>query len=552
MDDFLWWRDGIIYQIYPRSFFDSNGDGLGDLPGITSRLDYLADLGIDAIWLSPIYPSPDADFGYDVSNYTDIDPRFGTLADFTHLLTEAHARGIRVVLDLVLNHTSDQHPWFRESKSSRDNPKADWYIWRDTSSKGDARAGVPNNWQSVFGGRGWTYAPERGQYYYHMFLKEQPDVNWRNPEMRKALLDVVRFWLERGVDGFRLDVFNVYFKDDQFRDNPPKFGLRAFDRQRHIYDVDQPEMLLLLNELRAIPDSYPERYAVGETFLATAESAAGYVGRDRLHAAFSFDFTSPTFFFFHPLSPAWIAKKIMRREQIFKGERWPTTVMSNHDIPRAASWYAPADIGGGRGEDDTRSKIAMTLLLTLRGTPFLYYGEEIGMRNISLKHEQLLDPVGRRYWPLPVGRDGCRSPMQWDDSANAGFSATMPFNGAQGMPWLPVHPDYRRRNVAAQRENPYSLYNFTRTLIALRKEYFALRRGEFIPLAIKPHRVLAYLRCTEKQTVLVALNFTSRCISFSPPEGNWQVLLSTDQNNSQNDTSPLRLSPHEVRLLIRR
>lgn len=262
MTDYIWWRDGVIYQIYPRSFADTTGNGLGDLRGITSHLNYLADLGIDAIWLSPFYPTPDADFGYDISDHTAVDERFGTLDDFDELVTEAHRRGIRIVLDLVLNHTSDQHPWFQTSRANRDNPKTDWYIWHDTK---------PNNWQSVFGGKAWTYVPERDQYYYHMFLQEQPDVNWRNPDVYQAQMDVVRFWLERRVDGFRLDVFNVYFKDEQLRENPRKMGRRAFERQHHIYDGDQPELIPLLEELRTLLNEYPERYAVGETFFATSQ-----------------------------------------------------------------------------------------------------------------------------------------------------------------------------------------------------------------------------------------------------------------------------------------
>ncbi len=253
MEDFIWWRDGVVYQIYPRSFADSNNDGIGDLPGILGRLDYLQSLGIDAIWLSPFYPSPDKDFGYDVSDFTAVDPRFGTLEDFAALVEGAHQRGIRVVLDLVLNHTSDQHAWFEESRRSKDSPRRDWYIWRDK----------PNNWQASFGGSAWEFDPPTGQYYLHSFTKEQPDLNWRNPQVRQAILDVFRFWLERGVDGFRLDVFNAYFKDAAFRDNPAKFGLRGFDRQQHLYDMDQPEMTPLLNEVRRLLDEYPERYAVG-------------------------------------------------------------------------------------------------------------------------------------------------------------------------------------------------------------------------------------------------------------------------------------------------
>jgi len=546
MDDYLWWHDGIIYQIYPRSFADSNRDGIGDLPGITAHLDYLAGLGIDAIWLSPFYPTPDADFGYDVSDHTAVDPRFGTMADFDQLVGEAHHRGIRLVLDLVLNHTSDQHPWFRESCSSRDNPKRDWYIWRSpfphgsnsTISVGNwgMQSRAPNNWQSVFGGQGWKWVQERGEYYFHMFLAEQPDINWRNPEVRKAQLDVVRFWLERGADGFRLDVFNAYFKDTELQNNPPKLGLRGFDRQHHIYDCDQPEMLPLLAELRAILDSYPERYAVGETFFATPEKVLHYTSPGYLHAAFGFDFTPSDIFY--SWSPAWLQEHIQRREALFTGEYWPTTVLSNHDIPRTATRYA-------HGEQDTMAKIAMTLLLTLRGTPFMYYGEEIGMRDIHLRKNEIMDPPGKRFWPLYKGRDGCRSPMQWDDSPFAGFSSI--------QPWLPVHQNYNRRNVASQNDDPNSMLNFTRRLIALRKETLALRRGEFIPLTSHPRHALVYLRRTEAQTVLVALNFAGRtvqqvCTPF--PQGNWQFLQSTARPNLPcMDQRSIELAPHEVCIL---
>lgn len=487
---FLWWRDGVIYQIYPRSFADSNGDGIGDLPGITSRLDYLADLGIDAIWLSPIYPSPDVDFGYDVADYQAIDPRFGTMEDFDHLIAEAHRRGIRVILDLVLNHTSDQHPWFQESRKSRDNPYHDWYLWRDPRPGGR----VPNNWASVFGGSGWEFDAHLGQYYFHMFYKEQPDLNWRNPDVRQAMLDVFRFWLDRGVDGFRLDVFNVYFKHPDFPNNPPRLGLRAFDRQQHLYDIDQPEMIPLLREIRAILDSYPERYAVGETFLSTPEKSAKYCAPGLLHAAFDFTFLHC------PWRPECFLRTIQRWEQALGAESWPTYVLNNHDNPRSATRYA-------RGEADERLKVAATLLLTLRGTPFMYYGEEIGMRDIRLSRDQIRDPIGKRYWPFYKGRDGCRSPMQWDASLNAGFST--------GEPWLPVHPNYRWRNVEAQQRDEHSLLNYYRRLLRLRKTLSALRRGMFQPLNFEPRRLLAYLRQDEQQTLLVALNFSNRPVRLA-------------------------------------
>ena len=517
MDNFLWWRDGVIYQIYPRSFADGNGDGLGDLIGIISRLDYLNDLGIDAIWLSPFYPSPDKDFGYDVSNYTDVDSRFGTLADFDRLVAEAHQRGIRIVLDLVLNHTSDQHSWFLESRSSQDNPKREWYIWRDH----------PNNWQASFGGSAWEYDPVSRQYYLHLFTKQQPDVNWRNPDVRKEMLEVFRFWMERGVDGFRLDVFNAYFKDSDLHNNPPRFGLRAFDRQRHIHDIDQPEMMPFLNDLRVLLDSYPERYAVGETYLATPQKTILYCGADKLHASFSFDFTQ--YNLIYPWYSVWLKARIIQREETFKASGiWPTTVMSNHDLPRAASRYS-------RGENDAQAKLAMTLLLTLRGTPFLYYGEEIGMRDISLRRSEILDPPGKKYWPIYKGRDGCRSPMQWNSSAYAGFSNT--------QPWLPVHPNYIRRNVVSQQADPKSLFNFTKNILTLRKETPALCRGEFVPLKT-PTGTVAYLRQLEEQTVLVAMNFSKRFVSFALPNGHWRDIISTSEG------APGRLAPHEIQLLI--
>lgn len=537
MTDFLWWRDGIIYQIYPRSFADSNNDGLGDLPGITGKLDYLADLGVDALWLSPIYPSPDKDFSYDVSDYVDIDPRFGSLADFDLLLSEAHQRGIRVILDLVLNHTSDQHPWFLESRSSRDNPKADWYIWSLPSdsppiSGGNEgrRRGVPNNWQSIFGGRAWTYIPERDQYYYHMFVPEQPDLNWRNPEVRKAVLDVVRFWLDRGVDGFRLDVFNMYFKDEQLRDNPYKPGLRAFDRQQHTYDCDQPEMIPLLQELREILDSYPERYSVGETFLDNRAKAILYTGEDRLHAAFNFDFMWSRF------DPAKLIKPILDWEELYaQHDIWPNYVLGNHDARRMASRHT-------KDEVDDRLKVMMALLLTLRGTPYLYYGEEIGMRDIALKRSEILDPPGKKYWPFYKGRDGCRSPMQWDDSVNAGCSPA--------KTWLPVHLNFRVRNVAAQQKDPNSILNFTREIIKLRREKCALHRGDFTLLTTKPKDILAYLRHTAGQTVLVALNFKNRPITLEGiPAGKWKVLHSTARNVIAEDAQRMQLSPYEVLIL---
>jgi alpha-glucosidase len=541
-----WWKTGIIYQIYPRSFADSNDDGIGDLAGITARLDYLLDLGVDAIWLSPIYPSPDADFGYDISDYTGVDPKFGSLDDFDRLVQAAHVRGIHIVMDMVLNHTSDQHPWFLQSSSAKDNPYRDWYIWADPKPGG----GPPNNWQSVFGGPGWEFHPDTGQYYYHMFTKEQPDVNWHNPAVRRAMLDGFRFWLERGVDGFRLDVFNVYFKDKALRSNPVRFPLPLFSffGQQHLYDMHRPEMIPLLQDLRVLLDAYSvdgrECYAVGEAFVSSPKQTASYIGADRLHAAFNFEFLGSNL-----LIPAmdWSAQRfsaaVLHWEHALGPESWPNYVLNNHDQVRSATRFRAFFHDS---EDDARLKVAAALLLTLRGTPFLYYGEEIGMRDIPIRsREEVLDPVGKTFWPFMKGRDGCRSPMQWDGTPGAGFT------GTKVRPWLPLNPDYISRNVEAQRANPRSLYNFYRQLIAVRRSSPALLEGMYQPLTFGTRYLFAYLRATNQQTVLVALNLSGRrkrlVLGSLLAHANFRLLLS-----STRDTIPpihggmLPLEPYEA------
>jgi alpha-glucosidase len=522
-DPYLWWRDGVIYQIYPRSFMDTNGDGIGDLNGITSKLGYLNTLGIDAIWLSPIYPSPNVDFGYDVSDYTGIHPQFGSMSDFERLVDEAHRLKIHVILDLVLNHTSNQHSWFIQSCQSKNNTYRDWYLWRNQ----------PNNWQSVFGGKGWELDSASGEYYFHMFYKEQPDVNWRNPELKKAMLEVLRFWLDKGVDGFRLDVFNAYFKRSDFMDNPPKFGIRGFDRQEHINDIDQPEMMPLLGEFRSLLDAYSERYMVGETFLNGAEKAATYCGSDKLHAAFNFEFLRSRW---HPKE---FLNTIQRWENILPPEVNPNYVLNNHDVPRSATRY-------GRGENDERLKILAALLLTQRGTPFIYYGEEIGMRNVRVTRHQIQDSVGKRFWPFYSGRDGCRSPMQWNASKNAGFS--------QGKPWLPLHSNYMERNVLTQKEDPDSLYCFYRQLIQLRRQEKALRQGIFLALTYEPRFILAYMRKLEGETILIVMNFGWRQMRFflgsELNRAHWRVLLSNKSFELTEDHSgQLLLKPEQVVIL---
>jgi len=435
-----WWQEAVMYQIYPRSFQDSNGDGVGDLQGIIDRLDYLNDgtpnsLGVDGIWLSPIYPSPMYDFGYDISDYSSIDPLFGDLQIFQRLLTEAHKRGIKIIMDLVINHTSHLHPWFQESRSSRDNPKRDWYIWEDGKHDIAGIRRAPNNWLSMFGGKGWTWDPHTKQYYFHSFLAEQPDLNWRNPEVKEAVFDMVKDWLDMGVDGFRLDVINYIFKDDQLRNNPIQYlkPARPYDRQRHLFDRDQqPHLSDMLKDLRNLLDSYEgDRTSVGEIQVedyTKVKHVASCVGGDeQLHMAFNF-----AYFF-----TSWNAN--MFRERIHEWDTacqqqnpkggWPTYTLSNHDYERHITRYTPVApsikclFGKGINKEEltqARAKLAALMLLTLRGTPFLYYGEEIGMREEPVSPRHMKDPVGLRFWPFHPGRDGCRRPMPWHGDASQG------------------------------------------------------------------------------------------------------------------------------------
>jgi alpha-glucosidase len=514
-----WWRDAVIYQIYPRSFQDSDGDGVGDLPGVTQRLDYLRALGVDAIWLSPIYPSPMRDFGYDVADYTTISPEFGTMDDFRALLAAAHERGIRVLLDLVMNHTSDQHPWFLESAASRASEKRDWYLWRDGRSnpRRGGRPLPPNNWQSVFGGSAWQWEPHTQQYFLHSFLKEQPDLNWRNPAARAALMEVIRYWLELGVDGFRLDVANCFLKDESLRDNPRRaLGLRPYDRQRHLYDLNQPENLDIMRQIRATVDAYSERVTIGEIYAlppGDPELSAGYYANGAgLHMAFNFAFL------FSPWRADAFASAIDRWERALDSEHgpdlWPNYTLSNHDQPRAISRYTTRD----EAETLARARVAAALLLTLRGTPFIYYGEEIGVRNGRIPRSRMQDPFGKPYWPFYKGRDPERTPMQWSDAPNAGFCA--------GAPWLPVNPDYARINAAAQQEDPKSLLSWYRALIALRRREPVLRAGSYRRVSALGSPALCFLRETASQRVYVALNFARGAQEIPLPDGaTWSIIL---------------------------
>ncbi len=465
----FWWQDGAIYQIYPRSFQDSNGDGIGDLAGIESRLDYLVELGVQAIWISPFYPSPMADFGYDVADYTDVDPIFGTLEDFDHLIAAVHARGLRLILDFVPNHSSDQHPWFLESRSSRTNPKRDWYLWRDPAPGGC----VPNNWMSNFGGSGWTFDEATGQFYYHSFLREQPDLNWHNPEVREAIYDALRFWLDRGVDGFRMDVIWLLVKDREFRNNPPNPewtpGASDFWSVLPAYTADQPETHAIVAEMRAVLDRYPERVLIGEIYLPVS-NLVQYYGTDLQGAQMPFNF--------HLIQTEWnadrIAELIRDYEAALPAGAWPNWVMGNHDQSRAASRIGKA-----------QARAAAMLLLTLRGTPTLYYGEELEMTNGRIAPDQIQDPAEKHQPGIGMGRDPERTPMLWDASEGAGFTT--------GKPWLPINPGFRETNVAVEAADPRSPLALYRKLLALRRAHPALHAGAIHDVKAE-NGVLSYIR----------------------------------------------------------
>jgi len=519
-----WWKTGVVYQVYPRSFADSNADGLGDLAGIIEHLDHLdgagpGSLGIDAIWLSPIYPSPDFDFGYDVSDYVGVDLRYGTLADFERLVAACHGRGIKVILDLVLNHSSHLHPWFQASRSGRTGPYADWYIWADSPGRTLlGRPRPPNNWRSWFGGSAWQWDDGRGQFYLHGFMPEQPDLNWRNPDVRKALLDVVRTWLGRGVDGFRLDVFNLYLKDAALRSNPRRIGRRgAWSWQRHVNDRNQPELEDLLIEIRGLVDAEPGRMTVGELFDSSIGHGAAYSAPH--HLVFDFLFTTV------PWSAAAFRAAIATREAAFGPKRWPANVLSNHDQPRHASRNDVSGGSGVGGVGDARAKVAAAMLLTLRGTAFLYYGEEIAQRNLVVPNAEAFDPPARRaglffrWW----NRDQARGPMAWRPEPGGGFTT--------GKPWLPLPPDVDVRNVAAQSQDAESVLSYYRRALRLRREMPALNSGAQEPVEPGDPDVVAYVRRTEGQAALILLNFASRPAAVRVPAaaagGTWRVSLST-------------------------
>lgn len=487
-----WWKHAVFYEIYPRSFADADNDGTGDLNGITSKLDYLKDLGIDAIWISPCYPSPQVDFGYDISDYRNIAPEYGTLADFDRLVTEAKKRNIRIIMDLVMNHTSDKHAWFIDSRSSKTSEHRDWYVWRD----GKAGGKPPNNWQSIFGGSAWKLDPTTNQYYYHFFYAEQPDLNWRNPEVKKAMYDVARFWLDRGVAGFRLDAITTLFEDPQLRDNPIKPGKNNVGdpNMEHIYNDRLPEIHDVVRELRKVLDGYPEdRVMIGET----GEKSVAMLSK--MYGANLDEFQLPMNFFFtdvNKLSAPEFRKQIALWDKN-PARGWPVYLFSNHDQVRHYIRY------GDGTHNDQIAKLTAAMMLTLRGTPIMYYGEEIGMENNDPKRkEDVKDPIGKLNWPKEKGRDGERTPMQWKATKNAGFSTA--------QPWLPVPASYKTHNVATEQANPDSVLNFYKRLIALRRKNAALREGQYIALNETDPNVLAYVRKSGDSAALVVLNLSGK------------------------------------------
>jgi len=509
-----WWRAAVIYQVYPRSFADSDGDGTGDLQGLISRLDYIASLGVDAIWVSPFYRSPMADFGYDISDYRDVDPVFGTLADFDRLLAESHRRGLRVIVDQVLSHSSEQHPWFEESRRSRDNPKADWYVWADPAPDGTP----PNNWLSIFGGPAWQWEPRRGQYYLHNFLVSQPDLNFHNPQVAAQMLAEAEFWLRRGVDGFRLDAINFCFHDGQLRSNPAKPPAERKGRgytidnpyaaQYHVYDNTRPETLVFVEQLRRLVDRYPDAMTLGEISCEDPFAAVrDYTQGDRrLHSAYCFEFLIDRFSTGH-------VREVLETLSQRAPDYWPCWAVGNHDVARVVSRWAES------GVDETRrAKLLNAFLLSLRGTACSYQGEELGLTEVEVPRDALKDPYGIAFWPTFKGRDGCRTPMPWDDrSPQAGFTS--------GEPWLPLPEAHRQRAVSVQQTDAASVLNAYRAMVRFRRTQPALRWGS-MRLLPSPDGVVAFVREYRGQSLLAAFNFSAgRVPLVLPSETRAEVLV---------------------------
>ncbi|MDE1970715.1 MAG: alpha-amylase [Patescibacteria group bacterium] len=537
-----WTRSAVVYQIYPRSFKDSNGDGIGDLRGIIQKLDYLNDgtersLGINAIWINPIYPSPMKDFGYDVSDYYSIDPLFGTMADFETLVSYAHARTIKILMDFVPNHTSSQHPWFLESRSSRMNKKRDWYIWRDPKPDGNP----PNNWLSVFGGPAWTFDATTGQYYLHSFLKDQPDLNWRTIEVREEMEHVLRFWLQKGVDGFRTDSISYLIKDDGFRDDPPNPNYIAgrsnpYDALLHIYSQGRPELLSAANTLCKVLDAYPHAFMVSEAYLGIPKMVELYRACDNnLHAPFNFNLITL------PWNGESFKTFIDEFDAHLRPDDCPNYVFGNHDRSRVATRLG-----------QKRARIAAVLQCTLRGMPFIYYGEEIGMEDLPVKEETGLDPWGKNVPGFNLGRDPERTPMQWDDTLHAGFSTS--------TPWLPLANNFRTINVARESLNPRSMLTLYRTLIHIRTHTPALLNGSYHSLPLQGGKdIFSFIRIYKKEGILIMINFsdTSHVVSFSEDvlrgflNTGCRVLCNTECNDAKKymNIDTLTLRPYEAYVL---
>ncbi|MGH8032218.1 MAG: alpha-glucosidase family protein [Luteimonas sp.] len=529
-----WWRGAVIYQIYPRSFMDTDGNGIGDLPGIINRLGYVASLGVDAIWISPFFKSPMADFGYDIADYCDVDPLFGTLDDVDRLLAKAHGLGIRVMIDQVLSHTSIEHAWFRESRSSRDNPKADWYVWADAKPDGSP----PNNWMSLFGGVAWTWEPRRGQYFLHNFLASQPDLNFHNPQVRAATLDNVRFWLERGIDGLRLDAINFCFHDPLLRDNPPRPPELRVGRgfspdnpyafQYHVHNNTQPQNLAFLEELRTLVDAFPGATTLGEISSDDSLSTmAEYVGDARLHMGYSFELLTNDFSVAHIRDTVTALESRMPRG-------WPCWAISNHDVQRAVTRW-----GRGDGATDSFAQLLLALVTSLRGSVCLYQGEELGLTEADVPFESLQDPYGVAFWPNFKGRDGCRTPMPWNGDAHAGFSCT--------SPWLPLPEQHRARSVSAQEANPDSVLHATRRLLRWRSTQPALQWGD-IHMLDSAEPVLAFVRTFDNERLLVAFNLSNDAQTFTLPSGMHVVAVLADHGlqSGRLDGDMLHLPAHAV------
>jgi len=505
-----WWRGGVIYQIYPRSFQDSNGDGIGDLRGITQRLGYIASLGVDAIWISPFFKSPMKDFGYDVSDYCDVDPMFGTMEDFKAMLDQAHALGLKVMIDLVLSHTSDQHPWFSESRASRDNAKSDWYVWSDAKPDGTP----PNNWLSIFGGSAWQWDSRRQQYYLHNFLTSQPDLNFHCPDVQDALLDVARFWLDLGVDGFRLDTINFYFHDKQLRDNPalpldqrnasiaPQ--VNPYNHQDHLFSKSQPENIAFLERLRALTDEYDGRACLGEVGDAQRglEIMGEYTSGDtRMHMCYAFEFLEK-----RGMTAAY-TKQVFDQLQEKAGDAWPCWAFSNHDVVRHATRW---------GLDDAAIRQHVVLMMALRGSACLYQGEELGLTEADVAFEDLQDPYGIEFWPEFKGRDGCRTPMVWAaQDEQSGFSIA--------KPWLPVSAAQAEQAVDRLEQDPTSTLHHYRAAIALRRDYPALASGTQAEMT-QEGPILTFLREDGNQQVFCAFNLGETEAGVSVPDGQWTAI----------------------------